>query len=178
MGLHQRERRHHHLHATLREIGAGQHDVAVGNLGHVEAGALEEAGEHQLGGPRHQRGVELAGLRARKRDQLDERADLERGRHGDDQNRVGDADDRIEVARLVRQLLELERMDRERSGRREQQRVIVIGIDEGGDRHDAVGAGPVLDHHGLPPPPGQAIRKKPRADGWFEIGAAFYRLGK
>jgi len=55
-------------------------------------------------------------------------------------------------------------MDRERSGRREQQRVIVIGIDERGDRHDAVGAGPVLDHHGLPPPLGQPIRKKPRAD--------------
>jgi hypothetical protein len=42
--------------------------------------------------------------------------------------------------------------------------VIILRADKGGDRHDAVAAGPVLDHHRLPPFLGQPVREQPRAD--------------
>jgi len=56
----------------------------------------------------------------------------------------------------------------EGGARREQQDVIVLGADEGVDRHDAVAAGPVLDDDRLVPFFGQPVRQQPGAD----IGSA------
>ena len=89
-------------------------------------------------------------------------------RHGDADEGVGDARDRREILRLVRQVVVQKRMRGERRGRRHQQDVVVLGADEGGDADDAVAAGLVLDHHRLVPFLGQSVRQETRAD----IGAA------
>jgi hypothetical protein len=92
------------LDAPLGEIGDRLDRIAVGNLGHLEVDALEEAGQDQIEGAGDRGAVELAGLRPHQRHQLTERADLERCRDRDADERIGDPRDRHQVARAVRQL--------------------------------------------------------------------------
>src|SRR5262249_13381401 len=49
-------------------------------------------------------------------------------------------------------------------GRREQQRVVVGGADEGIDRDEAVAAGAVFHHDGLAPSRGETVPDEPRGD--------------
>jgi hypothetical protein len=52
-----------------------------------------------------------------------------------------------DTARIVGQLVVNKRMDRKGSGDREQQRMVIVGSDEGGNRNQTVAAGAVLDDH-------------------------------
>jgi hypothetical protein len=157
-------RRHHDLDAAFADVGGGLHDVAVGHLGQVEAGGLHEIVERHLADARHRRHVELAGLGAGARHELGDRCDLRRRRHADRHDGVGHPRDRQQVARRIGQLLVLERMHRERAAGREQQRMVVVAGDERLDRHQAVGAGPVFDHHRLAPARRQPVGQHARAD--------------
>ncbi len=84
---------------------------------------------------------------------------------------VGDPRDRHEIGGVVGQLVVQERMRGEDRGRREQQRVIVMGADEGADPDDAVAAGTILDHHRLAPARRQPVGQQPRRDVGTAAGA-------
>jgi len=62
-------------------------------------------------------------------------------------------------------------MDRERSARREEERVIVVGGDEGLDRDQPVRTGTVLDHDRLAPARRQPVCQQPRPDVRARAGA-------
>ena len=127
---HDRERRPVELEAAFGDVVERLDRIAVGHLRHVEALALEEGRDHQIGGAGDRGPVQLAGLRARHREQLAERFDVELRRRGERDQRGGDARDRREIARIVRQLVVQIGMRGERGRRAEEQHVVVVRADE------------------------------------------------
>jgi hypothetical protein len=162
--LDDREAGHHHLNAAFAEIGAGLNDVAIGHFREVELRLVDKPVPHEFGDARHQCGVELAGLRTGARDQIRKRSEIHRCRHPDRNDGVGDARDRDDVAVFVGNLVVLVGVRREASGGREQQRVIVVGSDEGRDRHEAVAARPVFDDDRLSPARREPLGEQACAD--------------
>ena len=92
--------------------------------------------------------VELAGLALRERDQFANRLRLDRGVHQHDQRARGDQSDRCEVlARVVADIRVERRIDRERAGAAEAERVAVgRALRDLARRDRAAGAALVLDH--------------------------------
>lgn len=128
------------------------------------------------------RGVELAGLRARHVDQFLDGLDVQRFRNREDHERVAYARRRDQGLRIVRQLVMQIGMAGECGCRGEQQRVIVIGLEERRDRDDAVAAGLVLDHHGFAPACRETVREQ-SGDGVGPAAGAerqdqFHRAGR
>ena len=120
--------------------------------------------EGKLGEARHQAGIELARIGARR---LGELADGVVGRvlrQGDHHDGVGGPHDRTQIVRIIGQLAVHERMGGEIAGRHVQQDVIVIRAQERRDRDDAVAAGTIFDHHRLTPALRQLFGEQPRAD--------------
>ena len=78
-GAHDRVATTSRMQAAFGHVVQRLHRIAIGDLRHVEALALEEARDHQIGRAGDRRPVELAGLRARHRHELAERLDVERG---------------------------------------------------------------------------------------------------
>ena len=166
--LHDRERADIALDAALAEIGQRPDHVAIRHAGDVEAGALEVAVEDDVGHAGRGRIVQLARLGADHVDEVLDRIDLERRRHDEADQRVGYAGDRRQLGRIVGQLGVLIRMRGERRGRRVEQRVVVLGADEGIDGDHGIAARTVLDHDRLLPFRGELVRDQARAD----VGAA------
>ena len=92
----------------------------------------------------------------------------------DHQRRLDDERDRHDVGRrIVRQLVEHRRRDRERIAGRAEKRVVVPGRNERGRRRNAVAAGAVLDHHALAPALRQPVGEQ--AQGDVDAGAGRLR---
>jgi hypothetical protein len=135
-----------------------------GTFGHVEVLEGEPAGEHEIVGAGNAGPVELARLSARALRQLLHRVDMKLGWNRDDNDGVGDARDRRQVARLIRQAVVLIGVRYEGARRPVEQHVIVVGADECVDGDQGVAAGAVVDDHRLAPALTQAIRQEPSAD--------------
>ncbi len=162
--LHDRQRRHHHLDAPLCEVGGREIDIAVGDLLNIELLMIGVGPERKLGDARHQAGIELARIGARRLGKL---ADCVEGRvlrHRDHHDGVGGSHDRAQIVRIIWQLAVHNLVGGEVAGRNIQQDVIVVRTQERRDRDDAVAARTVLDHHRLPPLRRQFIGKQTGAD--------------
>ena len=141
------------------------HDVAIRHPDDLQVHVLDPAEQQKVREAGGGGGVELAGLRFRQRHQLIDRIDIHRCRHRDREHDGGDADDRQQVAfGVVRQRVVIVGRHRQDAGRPEPQRMIVGGVDKGLDRHDAVAARAILDHHRLAPARRQAIGEQPGGD--------------
>ncbi len=103
------------------------------------------------------RGIELAGLGPRQCHEVADGVDMELFRHRYRQHGDIDADDGHDVARIESWRAFVVEMNQKGAGRPEEQRVIVMGIDEGLDGDQPVAAGPVLDHHRLAPARAQPV---------------------
>ena len=132
--------------------GCGLHDILERDFLDLQAARLDEIIEREIRHAGRAGDIEFARPRHRFGDELAERLDWRGGRHIDGQHRVGDLRDRRHVAReIVGQFVERVGMRHERGARRIEQGVVVIGLQEGIDRQQPVGAGLVLDHDRLAP---------------------------
>jgi len=152
------------MHPSLGEIAGGLDRVAIGHLGHVQALALQESGKQEIERTGDACPIEIAGLRARERNELLERCDLERRRHPDGNESIGNPCDGQEIGGLVGQVVVQIGVGCERGGGGHQQDVIVVGIDESADGDNGVPSGAILHHDRLAPARGQSIRQQPCAD--------------
>jgi hypothetical protein len=168
----ERERRggtgEHHSQATGEQVRHHRGDAAVGDMLDVEAGhgLVHLAGEMLRGADAGGAEGELAGLRAGERGEFGHA--LCRDIIVDDQNVGGEAElrDRREILdRVERQLRVEARMDDERPGGTEQERVAVgRALGDALGRHVAARAGHVLDHNRLAPGFGKLVADHPRND--------------
>ena len=146
----------YHVDAALDHVLQRRREIAIGDLHHVDAGALDEADEAELRHARRRRPGELSRLRLRTFGQSGERMDVERSRHRKCEEGIRGRDDRHEIALgVIGQLGVQHSVHGDRRAERKQQRVVVACADKGVDRDQRIGAGTVLHHHRLAP----ALRK-------------------
>jgi hypothetical protein len=153
------------LNAPLGEIIRGLKDVPIGNLGHLQAAALEKPEQQKIritgGGGR----IELSRLGADESHEVPERAEPKRHRCREGEHDGGNARNRKQIKlRAVGKLVVLVRVDGKGSHRPEQQRVVVVGAGECANGDETVAARTVFDHHRLAPARAQPIGEQPRRD--------------
>jgi hypothetical protein len=103
-------------------------------------------GNTRAGGP-----IELTRLRTCKFHEIIERMDVQRRWHRDTNEVVGDPRDGHQIAQIVRKLLVDQRVDRDDSGKREQERVVVSRAEELGNSRYAVAALTIFHDNRLSP---------------------------
>ena len=133
-----------------------------GTFRDLQAHRFDEAENQKIGIAGGGGGVELAWLRARQRDQLVHRADIERRRHRDRQHGDVDLGDRHHIARIVGRLILVVEVDEECGGGAEEQRVIVVCAEKSIERHETIAARAILDHDRLAPARAQSIGEQSR----------------
>jgi hypothetical protein len=101
-------------------------------------------------------------LRLRRLDEVGERIDLQHSAGRDPQKIVDDRRDRHELLGIVRQPLVQQVVEGDDAAERKQERVVVAGGEETGDRRNAVGALAVLHHDRLPPALAEPLRDQAR----------------
>jgi hypothetical protein len=159
------------LDAPFGDVVGSLDDVPIWDLRHDQTFALQESLQQEIEGTGNARPVELAGLRARQRNELRERSDFQGGRHGDGHHGVGHLGDRLEIGRLVRQIVMQIGVGGKRRGRSIQQHVVIVGANKCADGNDRVAAGTVLDDDRLAPARAEPIGEHARADIHAGAGA-------
>ena len=147
------------------QVVHGGRRAAIGHMIELHAGhGLEQGGGEVRGGADALRAVgDGAGFGLGLRDQLLDRRDAELGIDDQHVGRAADDGDRLELGRVVVELLVERLVDGERGRRRGQQRVAVGVRAREGFRADVAGrAGAVLDHHRLLPDLAQRIADEAR----------------
>jgi hypothetical protein len=105
VGPHDRESAPVELDAPFGGIGRRLDGIAIGHLGHLELGVLQEGLEQKITESRRGCPIELARLRAEEADEIRQRSDFQARRRNDGDDRIGHPRDRDKIGLIVGQLV-------------------------------------------------------------------------
>ncbi len=142
-------------------------DALVGNVSDVDArhGLQQLHGEMRVGAGAGRRVGQIAGLALGERDELGERARLDRGMHRQHARQRHDDRDRREIAHRVEQhLLVGQMIDRQRAGGHQQRVAVGRRVRGRLDADHVAGAGTVLDDRTAAPSIAKGTARSTRAE--------------